>query len=334
MRSPVIRPAGRLETGLYVRVHREPVRPYGGPAQYVLVVTDHREGVAVVGREQADRPVRPEEAALGAELLERVLDRSHGVGLGEEPQQLAAYVPAVRPAPRRLWPTRRLLRGACPRGRARTSAPGAASPSPRRPAARACARAGRRRAPRRRPRRARAGRRPGGARPGRARRAPGPDADQRAVELGELPLDVAGQVDPKHPKTQFVTLHFGNFSENPKNVSENLDKYPNMHVDMAARIGELGRQPFTAKKFFEKYQDRILFATDATPHGDAFPQQVFNDKLYEIYYRFLETEDEEHRTMHLRKFRPRMLANLRHPSAGPGFCARSTTRMLQRLLRI
>ena len=29
-----------------------------------------------------------------------------------------------------------------------------------------------------------------------------------------------------------------------------------------------------------------------TPHGDEFPQQVFDDKLYEIYYRFLETEDE------------------------------------------
>ena len=29
-----------------------------------------------------------------------------------------------------------------------------------------------------------------------------------------------------------------------------------------------------------------------SPHGDEFPQQVFNDKLYEIYYRFLETEDE------------------------------------------
>jgi hypothetical protein len=28
------------------------------------------------------------------------------------------------------------------------------------------------------------------------------------------------------------------------------------------------------------------------PHGDDTPQQVFGDKLYEIYYRFLETEDE------------------------------------------
>lgn len=72
----------------------------------------------------------------------------------------------------------------------------------------------------------------------------------------------------------------------------NLDRFPNMSVDIAARIGELGRQPRTAGKFFDKYQDRILFATDATPHGDEFPQQEFNDKLYEIYYRFLETNDE------------------------------------------
>ena len=96
----------------------------------------------------------------------------------------------------------------------------------------------------------------------------------------------------RHPKTQFVTLHVGNFSENLQNVAENLDRFPNMSVDIAARIGELGRQPVTSRKFFDKYQDRILFATDATPHGDEFPQQVFNDQLYEIYYRFLETEDE------------------------------------------
>jgi len=30
----------------------------------------------------------------------------------------------------------------------------------------------------------------------------------------------------------------------------------------------------------------------ATPHGDELPQQVFNEQLYEIYSRFLETDDE------------------------------------------
>ncbi|MGO9087745.1 MAG: amidohydrolase family protein [Terriglobales bacterium] len=105
-------------------------------------------------------------------------------------------------------------------------------------------------------------------------------------------LEARNRVFAKHPKTQFVVLHVGNFAENLANVAENLDRFPNMTVDIAARIGELGRQPRTARKFFEKCQDRILFGTDATPHADRYPQQVFNDQLYEIYYRFLETEDE------------------------------------------
>ena len=105
-------------------------------------------------------------------------------------------------------------------------------------------------------------------------------------------LAARNRVIARHPKTHFIALHAGNFAENLANVSENLDRFPNMHVDIAARIGELGRQPRTSRAFFEKYQDRILFGTDATPHGDEFPQQVFNDKLYEIYYRFLETDDE------------------------------------------
>jgi predicted TIM-barrel fold metal-dependent hydrolase len=105
-------------------------------------------------------------------------------------------------------------------------------------------------------------------------------------------LEARNRVLTRHPKTQFVVLHVGNYAENLANVSENLDRFPNMSVDIAARIGELGRQPRTARKFFDKYQDRIVFGTDATPHGDEFPQQVFNDQLYQIYYRFLETEDE------------------------------------------
>jgi predicted TIM-barrel fold metal-dependent hydrolase len=105
-------------------------------------------------------------------------------------------------------------------------------------------------------------------------------------------LEARNRMFARHPKTQFIVLHVGNFSENLANVSENLDRFHNMTVDIAARIGELGRQPRTARRFFDKYQDRILFGTDATPHGDEFPQQVFNDKLYEIYFRFLETGDE------------------------------------------
>lgn len=96
----------------------------------------------------------------------------------------------------------------------------------------------------------------------------------------------------RHPNTHFIVLHVGNYAENLQNVSENLDRFPNMTVDTAARIGELGRQPRAARKFFDTYQDRILFGTDASPHAPEVPQQIFGDKLYEIYYRFLETDDE------------------------------------------
>ncbi len=95
----------------------------------------------------------------------------------------------------------------------------------------------------------------------------------------------------RHPRTQFVCLHVAN-AENLPYVSECMDSHPNMNVDIAARIGELGRQPRMARKFLEKYQDRIVFGTDASPAASGTPQQIFCDALYEIYFRFLETEDE------------------------------------------
>jgi predicted TIM-barrel fold metal-dependent hydrolase len=105
-------------------------------------------------------------------------------------------------------------------------------------------------------------------------------------------LAARNRIFARHPKTQFVALHVGNFAEDLGNVSAALDKYPNLHVDIAARIGELGRQPRASRKFFDKYQDRIVFGTDAVPNGFETPQQIFGDKLYEIYYRALETTDE------------------------------------------
>jgi predicted TIM-barrel fold metal-dependent hydrolase len=105
-------------------------------------------------------------------------------------------------------------------------------------------------------------------------------------------LEARNRVIARHPKTQFIALHVGNNAENLGYVSECMDRFPNMHVEIAARIGELGRQPRNARKFFDRYQDRIMFGTDASPNGKETPQQVFNDQMYEIYFRFLETEDE------------------------------------------
>jgi len=85
-------------------------------------------------------------------------------------------------------------------------------------------------------------------------------------ELHEARLRVIA----RHPKTQFVALHVG-AAEDLGWVSEWLDRYPNLSVEIGARIGELGRQPRAARKFFDRYQDRILFGTDAVPYGRETP---------------------------------------------------------------
>lgn len=86
----------------------------------------------------------------------------------------------------------------------------------------------------------------------------------------------------KHPNTNFIATHMANLPENLGRVSMWLETYPNMYVDINARISELGRQPYTARKFMIKHQDRILFGTDTRPNAEA----------YRMHYRFLETDDE------------------------------------------
>lgn len=105
-------------------------------------------------------------------------------------------------------------------------------------------------------------------------------------------LDARDRVFKRHPKTTFVALHVGHWAENLPAVGEMLDTYKNVHIEIGARIGELGRQPRQSRKFFDKYQDRIMFGTDAVPNGTETPQQIFGLDLYQIYYRFLQTEDE------------------------------------------
>lgn len=86
----------------------------------------------------------------------------------------------------------------------------------------------------------------------------------------------------RHPATTFIALHIANWPENLDAVSAWLDRYPNMMVEFGAREAELGRQPRRARKFFEQYQDRIMFGTDAEP----IPA------MYQNYFRWLETDDE------------------------------------------
>ncbi len=86
----------------------------------------------------------------------------------------------------------------------------------------------------------------------------------------------------RHPQTTFIGAHVGCYSENLGWVGQMLDDCPNYYVDISARISELGRQPYAARRFFIDHADHILFGIDAGADLDT----------YRIYYRFLETDDE------------------------------------------
>ncbi len=121
--------------------------------------------------------------------------------------------------------------------------------------------------------------------------------NERVEELGRHPdwsfhgeqfpsreelLAARNRVIARHPSTTFIGAHVANNGEDLARVGQWLDDYPNLVVEFASRINELGRQPYTARDFFIEYQDRILFGTDG-------PWE--NERL-KLYWRFLETRDE------------------------------------------
>jgi predicted TIM-barrel fold metal-dependent hydrolase len=90
------------------------------------------------------------------------------------------------------------------------------------------------------------------------------------------------RVFARHPNTRFVAAHMGEQPEDLAALAAMLEVYPHVQLDMSARVAELGRQPFSARRFFLRFADRILFGADLLPE----------ESMYRAHYRFLETEDE------------------------------------------
>jgi predicted TIM-barrel fold metal-dependent hydrolase len=91
------------------------------------------------------------------------------------------------------------------------------------------------------------------------------------------------QVVAAHPRTTFLGVHVGCYAEDLGWVSRMLDTYPNFHVDIAARMAELGRQPRRARELILRHPGRVVFGTDGIPPDEAG---------YRTHFRFLETADE------------------------------------------
>ena len=96
-------------------------------------------------------------------------------------------------------------------------------------------------------------------------------------------LAARNRIIARYPKTTFVCLHVANHPENLDEVGSWLES--------ASWAGSRG-PPGASSRNTEKYPDRILFGTDATPNGSMVPQQDLKPAMYRCYFRFLETLDE------------------------------------------
>ena len=95
-------------------------------------------------------------------------------------------------------------------------------------------------------------------------------------------IDILENTLKKHPKTTFIAAHLANCCADLSVLGNFFDKYPNLFADISARYGEIAPIPKFVREFIEKYQDRLVYGTDMT----------FNEKIYRVTFRILETADE------------------------------------------
>lgn len=124
----------------------------------------------------------------------------------------------------------------------------------------------------------------------------GPQWPDRLALLGELE-----HVFQRHPKTTFISVHFGNNAEDLTYVARILDTYPNVMIDTAARLGEIGRHSADeVRAFFIEHQDRIVFGTDIGlsdqgimlgSQGAEEPTDKDIKPFYDAHWRFFEGKE-------------------------------------------
>ncbi|MBI2894079.1 MAG: amidohydrolase family protein [Deltaproteobacteria bacterium] len=123
-------------------------------------------------------------------------------------------------------------------------------------------------------------------------------ADPRFPRWTEI-LDAFERRIARHPRTRFIGAHFGNAAEDPERVARMLDRYPNYFIDTAARVPEFGRHPAPRmRRFFVRYQDRILFGTDlgvsegslmlGSTDGKPVTRAAI-DRFFSAHWRYFET---------------------------------------------
>lgn len=107
-------------------------------------------------------------------------------------------------------------------------------------------------------------------------------------------LAARDRVLAKNPKLKMVGVHLGSMERSLPDIAARLDRYPNFAIDVAARMEYLMLTPREdVRKFFIKYQDRILYGTDMDVSPDANISEDVNEwrSVYARDWKFLATDE-------------------------------------------
>jgi predicted TIM-barrel fold metal-dependent hydrolase len=101
-----------------------------------------------------------------------------------------------------------------------------------------------------------------------------------------------------YPNLRVVAAHLASLEHDVDEVAARLDRYPNLAVDISARLGDLAVQDSgKVRDFFLSYQDRILFGTDVVmrERPSTMPDEKCQAAIadlagtYRIHFAYLET---------------------------------------------
>jgi predicted TIM-barrel fold metal-dependent hydrolase len=101
----------------------------------------------------------------------------------------------------------------------------------------------------------------------------------------------------KNPDLIFIGAHLGSLEWSVDELAKRLDRFPNMAVETAARMGQIFHQTSTqrdkVREFFLKYQDRVLYGSDMGASGSESKESLAKE-LHDTWmrdWRYFVTED-------------------------------------------
>lgn len=101
-------------------------------------------------------------------------------------------------------------------------------------------------------------------------------------------INARDQILVDHPELVFVGAHLGSLEWSVEELARRLDRFPNMAVDMAARISSV--QYLTrsdrekVRDFFIEYQDRLIYGSDRIVNEGSDPEEV-KKNVHELWLR-------------------------------------------------